>query len=566
MTRMLVSAAGLAASVFALAAAPALALPPIMDRVPTDAAVTVVVPNMEALAKSISNLATLVGAPMEIKPDVLLMQAGVPMGLVKDGAVAAIIAELPQKEGDEPKAIILIPTTDYKAFIKNLGGEAGDGVTKIALDGKDMFARSLDGNYAALSNDQPTLEKFSGKAGNAAAHKTFFGAAGDRLSDKAELSVFVNFAKVRPMVKEAMKKQAEEMAQMTPDGEGPLGEGGKWLTDQFTNDTSAVVLGARFETLGISLDAVPRFAEGSKLEAASKVAGKSTALLNKLPAKPFLAALALDTSNPAFRAFLKDMPKPKAGKEAAEAKQFMDEMDSATGRAVIIAGSKGGIATGLLGQMLVFTQAADPAKAMNVFKTGATDPVIGGGEWKADVTKVDTVSVNEWSKKMGSDAGADEGMGPEELYGNAEGPVGYTALTEGGFITTFSKSSDLISAALKAVKGEGSLASDKVLQQVAEKLPSNRMAEVYIGLDTILNTVPQAQMVVGMMGINVPASLPPIALSIAPDAGSAQASIFLPTPVLKMFGDVAKSMQGQDAPDGGGRPPKNEKDDKGDKF
>ena len=565
MTRMLVSAAGLAVSIVALAAAPALALPPIMDRVPTDASVTVVVPNMEALAKSISNLATLVGAPMDIKPDMLLQQAGVPMGLVKDGAVAAIIPDMPEKEGDDPKAIVLIPTTDYKAFVKNLGGEAGDGIAKLNLDGKDMFAKSLEGNYAALSNDQATLEKFTGKAGNSGAHKSFFGAAGDKLSDKAELSIFVNFAKLRPKIKDGMKKQAEEMAQMMPDGEGPVGEGGKWIADQFTNDTSAVVLGAKFESLGITLDAVPKFAEGTKLEAIAKLAGKSTTLLNKLPAKPYLAALAIDTSNPAFKTFLKDMPKPKAGKEAAEAKQFMDEVESSTGRSIIIAGSKGGVATGLLGQMLIYTQAADPAKAMNVFKSGATDPTIGGGEWKAGVTTVDGVSVNEWSKKVGSE-GAEEGMGPDELYGNAEGPVGYTALTDGGFITTYSKSSELISAALKAAKGDGSLAGDKVLQQVAEKLPANRMAEVYIGLDTILNTVPQAQMVVGMMGITVPASLPPIALAVAPDAGSAQASIFLPTPVLKMFGDVAKSMQGQDAPPGGGRPPKNEKDDKGDKF
>ncbi|MGH7133206.1 MAG: hypothetical protein ACREJO_14840 [Phycisphaerales bacterium] len=565
MTRLLVSAAGLAASVFALAAAPALALPPIMDRVPTDASVTVVVPNMEALAKSISNLATLVGAPMDIKPDMLLQQAGVPMGLVKDGAVAAIIPEMPEKDGDEPKAIVLVPTTDYKAFIKNLGGEAGDGIAKLTLDGKDMFSKSLEGNYAALSNDKATLEKFTGKTGNAAAHKTFFGSTGDKLSDKSEASVFVNFAKLRPKIKEGMKKQAEEMAQMTPDGEGPLGEGGKWLADQFANDTSAVVLGVKFESLGVSLDAAPKFTEGSKLESISKLAGKSTALLNKLPAKPYLAAFAIDTSNPAFKAFLKDIPKPKAGKQAAESKQFMDEIESSTGRSVIIAGSKGGVATGLLGQMLVYTQAADPTKAMNVFKTGATDPTIGGGEWKPGVTTVDSVSVNEWSKKVGTE-GAEEGMGPDELYGNAEGPIGYAALTEGGFITTYSKSSELISAALKAVKGEGSLAGDKVLQQVAEKLPNNRMAEVYIGLDTILNSVPQAQMVVGMMGITVPASMPPIALSISPDAGSAQASIFLPTPVLKMIGDVAKNMQGQGAPDGGGRPPKNEKDDKGDKF
>lgn len=565
MQRLIASAAGLAVSMFALCA-PAAAMPPIMDRVPTDASVTIVIPNMDAFAKSLSNLGTLVGAPVDFKPDMLLQQMGVPMGIVKDGAIAAVIPDMP-KEGGEPQVILLVPTTDYKALVKGLGGEAAGGVDKVSANGQDMFAKSLDGNYAALSNSKDLVEKFTGKGGNAAAHKTFFGGLGDKLSDRSEFSVFVNFAKMRPAIKDGMKKQVDEMAQMMPEGEGPMGEGGKWIADLFANETSAVVLGAKIDSLGVSLDAVPKFVEGSKLEAATKLTGKSTALLNKLPARSYLAALAADFSNPAIKALMKDAPKPKAGKEAAAARQFMDEMENTTGQAMLIGASKGGIAGGLLGQMVQFTQSSDKAKSLAAFRKGVVDADTGNGEW-TDAPAVNGLTVNQWSKKM--PVSEEGGMGADELFGNPEGPVGYVAQTESGLITTFSKNTELLTATIKSVGGEGGLGTDKLIQQVGEKLPSGRMAEVYIGLDSILNSVPQAQMVVGMMGINVPASLPPIGLAVAPEGGSAQASIFVPTPVIKMIADVAKAAQGMGDPGAapGGQRPKRDNDggDKGDKF
>lgn len=61
----------------------ALALPPIMDRVPADAMVSITIPNFDKLQKDVAGIATLVGAPPQAV-DGLMLMTGIEKGLKKD--------------------------------------------------------------------------------------------------------------------------------------------------------------------------------------------------------------------------------------------------------------------------------------------------------------------------------------------------------------------------------------------------------------------------------------------------------------------------------------------------
>ncbi len=533
----------------------ALALPAVMDRVPPDAMVSITIPNFEKLQKDVAGIATLVGAPPQAV-DSLMLMTGIEKGLRKDGAVVLVVMAIDPKDHGAAEApmYVLVPTTDYAALVGNFGvaPAGGDTLDSLMIQEEEVFAKNLGDGYAALAPSRAVLEKVSGKGGNLAAHQALAGPVGNALADRSGLSIIVNMALVRPLLEEGIKKQLEEMDGMM--AAGPAGANIKAieaLSRQFIDQSRCAVFGTSIDGLGIGLDMALTFNEGSTLALACAMGGASTPFISKLPAMPYLAVLAMDTANPKVRAFMQELaalqPKPE-GAPGLMAKLSAQANEKIDAHALIVGVSPAGLMGGILTNAAAFTATKDPAAVAMLPKAtleALTAEKLGTG--KFEEADIGGTKVYAYEMLLAADPGnpfAAQGM--MMVFGPAGGPNGYLAAVDGGVVQTYSKNQALMTAALAAAKGEGTLAGDKLIQQVGEKLPPNRVAEMYLGSKGILDTLlPMMAMFMGVqVAVDVPPTLPPIGLALAPKEGALQASIYVPSPVIKTLAEVARQVQG----------------------
>ena len=221
MTRLrgLVAAAGVAVG---LLAASAQALPPVLDRVPTDALVVITTPSLDRLEGSSTALTNALSLPIPMPrlKDALAM-GGVEAGVDASKSVAAVL--MPgDLEGDVPPLVILIPTSDYAGLIGNFGAKAGAGVDEVMINGEPAFFRNVGDGYAVMSPLKPLAEGFSAKAGNAKAHEKAMGKSNQAIADASDLIIIANlealgyrYDPIRTARDTRMRRQAESRSRST---------------------------------------------------------------------------------------------------------------------------------------------------------------------------------------------------------------------------------------------------------------------------------------------------------------------------------------------------------------
>lgn len=581
----LIAASGLCLGLSSLA----LAMPAAFERVSDDAAIVVVLPAPDTFQKNLSDLTTAVESPIPLPTikDALAM-SGFGAGIDTTRGVAMVLVgpKEPFKNADEAKAffdksedhaMILLPVTNYAEFMTNFNAKpAGNGaVDAITMNsGEPGFAKDLGagagGAYALLGSNKDMVQAFTGKAG-ANPIKGKIGKAGEKLADSSDLVTFFNAEVIRPLIPEVlaeMKKQAKAQTQNAgmDDKQFDARFGLiQWLIESGAKDTRSVVGGAKFSSLGIALDMVSTFSEGSYFAKVFATGGKPGALLARLPAQPYLLAGAIDQSSPGFKQFSADYAAKASEIEADKdkAKLALGALTSPDGIAGAVGFPIGGIFAGALTSTISFTKAKDGPAAVKIIKDAivasngtSQQGVTASTTYKDAGAKVGDTDVDVWSASVAGDgdkkAGATQGM--QMLFGSPDGPVGFVAKTEGGAFLTYSKNADLMEKALK-VGGE-TMASDKTLAQVADKLPGDRIAEAYVGVKGLLDL---ALPFVAMIGVPIPqdklpAQLPPVGLAIASDAGSARFTIFVPAPVIKtgvIVGTNVMQQLGQQGQPGG---------------
>ncbi len=580
---LIVGMAGLCFSI----SSPALALPPVVDRAPTDALAVIAVPNFDALQKDLQSMAALMGQPLPFDLNGALMMAGIEKGVKTDGSAALILlapkapAKGEKADADaDPRVIALVPVTEYAALLDNFGKKAaGAGaIDEIELNGKPAFLKDVGGGFAALSPTKDTLEAFTGAPGAKAALEAMVGPAASAMADTADLSIIVNMPVARPFIEESMKERMEDMADQMAmmGGEDPNFDAADWVIKGFLTDAKAAVATLNIDKLGAGFDLAFSFTEGSRMAKVAGVAGKANQLLGKLPAGVYLLAGAIDFSAPEVKSYIKEfaskMPKPDpaaGGGGGGGVADFIKTMDTTSGAAFSMGFAPGGLMGGVLSNTVSYTATSDPAAAVAAtkaqFNQMQTDK-IATVKWTEGEKEVAGVKVDTYEAKF---APSDENPMAAQMgmmfFGPAGGPNGYIAKVDGGVITTMSKNSALMASAMAAAKGEKGMGTETVVTQVGDKLPRGRAAELYIGAKGILDTVMPAAVMFGLPvpAMDIPENLPPLALAITPHAGTLVASIYLPAPTLKVMAEVAKAgqeaaagMMGEEEP--AGRPQRKE--------
>ena len=106
----------------------------VLNAVPKNAQVVVIVPNIGGLSKKITAFGKALGLgdiqgftdPLgELK-----REGGIEKGLNENGAIIVVLSGLEDsiKNGEEPNFVVFMPVTDYNDFVANFKGEEKDGL------------------------------------------------------------------------------------------------------------------------------------------------------------------------------------------------------------------------------------------------------------------------------------------------------------------------------------------------------------------------------------------------------------------------------------------------------
>lgn len=573
------SLAGVAAVALSSIAGSALALPALMDRIPSSSFLTIVVPNPQKLEQSLKSTATAMGVEGDqINLEAVLQMIGVADSVNAQGALAVMVplpAADKAKGAKEDRGIVLVPVKDYTTFAKGLGGVGSAQSEKVQMpDGDEMFIKNISDGYAAMSKHEADLFAFKADKGQMGAHRKLISAHADKVADASDVVILVNVEMGRAVIKEGLEKGRAEMLQnmammgpQAPDLTIP-----NWLVDAFVDQGRSVLLGLKLDGNGVSADAVGTFTEGSPLAKATVAGGKAGALLRKLPKRDFLVSGALDMSSEGWRDFIKGMPQPKDAAGGANKMMDMGEaLKNTQGASFLLGFNPGGLMAGILTQTITYT--ASGPEGVKSFQSNLTKmQELGLGTTKYTPAKVDVngTKVDEYEMKMKADPNNPQmGQAMIFMFGPSGGPSGYVAAVDGGYVQTMSRSSDLMGAALKAAKGENTLDGDAQIKAVADRMPAGRFAELYIGPKAIVDTVkPMIAMFMGAaVDYEVPATTQPLGLALASSEGSLHANIYVPNQTVKVMSEFVKGLekarQGEDPADAAPAPaPKKDKGEK----
>jgi hypothetical protein len=565
--------------------------PAALDRVPANAAVSITVRNIDQFTTRMTALTEQMGLPDADGPLEDITKLLATPGLNKAGSAAMIVLPgadgklVDPEDGSDPAGVVLVPVSDYAAFVKALGATSSDGVQQVEVDGIENFVRDGGGGYAIVGRDRELVGAFKNEGGNAAAHMKLLGAGGRRTADAADILIIASISAIGEQLKgagEGFAEQAAMMAQMA--GGGGLGaqaEVGELVINTFARDGQVGIVGVGLGEKGVWLDIGAQFKEGSELAGFFSAAGKSGALLSRVPSMPFLFAGSMDLSAPGVKKIVKNLNEINAKAAAQAAKDageealaidptasFTGDVDDTQGMSFVLGASPGGLMGGLLVNTVAFIESKNPAKYLASAKDNAAKvngQTVGGvtmkSTYESGAVEISGVKVDKWTTETQTDpddpnAGSIQ-MAQAMMFG--QGPAGgFMAATENGVVMTLSQNTSLMTKALAAAKGENNAASDAALKEAQAVLPEGRTFEFFVGSKSLMDTVGG---LMAMMGggeeMNFPEKLSHIAIGGTTDGGGVSTRIYLPADVLKAIAEVTKGMappaDGEDG-DGGGEP------------
>jgi hypothetical protein len=132
-------------------ASPATAeVPAVLSAVPGDAALVVIVPNLETALARASKVGAMVGAPPTDLFDALKQFVGVDQGLQRGGSLAFAVVSA---KADEFTPVLFVPTNDFKALIAPLDPKTLDGAVFTTVHvGPGEFLVAKRGAFAVFAS------------------------------------------------------------------------------------------------------------------------------------------------------------------------------------------------------------------------------------------------------------------------------------------------------------------------------------------------------------------------------------------------------------------------------
>ena len=573
-------------------------LPDVLDHAEADAEIIFVVPNLAATSKKISQFVEALGFKdiQELSNPLatLKKELGIDKGMDENGAMVITISGIVNavQQGQEPAMALLIPVSDYKAFVGNFDGKEENGLTTLIMPegGHAAFAKKV-GNYCLVGPSKDVIANYKGGNAKAALSKAA-GLIGTRHLTSNDISIYVNMkalsAQVRPMLKEVYDEAKRELGNFDGDGpEAKMMDLAKGMIniyfdtiDAMLRDGDAIVFGADMSTKGVGFTMTAQFREGTPL-AKMFPGGKGDAasMLAKLPNNPYLMAMAFDMNGIDFQgmldAFAKRFPQDNWLADMVKTATPTLPLTKKMASVYYAPANAAALMTGMSSVSVIdTTDGVAYGKATKNYFTAMSKIKMDLGEF--DGTKLNfgfstTFKENALSPEAAANVGAkvDEYVVkldmPKELMeqmGDAGNMVnmmlrqtGYIATVDKTVMMTTTVDTNLLKVGVEAMKQNNGLGSTNLIKQVRENgLPANANYEAYINVGSLATLFNQfaglAQMfqadIPEIPQIEVPNNLPPLAMGGQIDSGGMSARFYVPMPVITWVKDIAMKFQGGD--------------------
>jgi hypothetical protein len=538
-------------------------LPPALDRTPSGAAVTIAVrdisktrSNVERMLRQFDENAAEQMAELDAMTEA--------EGFNKSGSMSFVMLGDPSSETFAADSLVLIlPISDWGKFAAGMGGEAGKKTTELPNLNPGVVGMDLGGGYAALGMGD-ALESFKNVTGQIKDHKAQLGATGAAVAESADVVAFINVQKfslqIDAMVEQA-KSQMEMYAGMAAGGNPEAEKGIQDLMQgfgEFARDAQSFAIALSAKDGNTAMDMAVHFKEGSlsqkRFTHTGGLSGASS-IVGSMPKMPFLTAFAMDMSHPFIKSTVARMNElSKAGGNAAGVGgMWTGSMEKVDAVGFMLGSNPALLSTGLFAKALTFQQTKDPAGLLNDQRAA-----IGKMSMNQDGIKVDAkltpdaveiagqkVDKLKTTIEIDPDSPAAQAQQFLTLFTGTSGEMGgMMTATKTGVLATMSANTDLMTKAIQAQKGEGSLATDAEFKAVASSLPDNRAFEGYLGVKGLSDTIAGVLQLFGQpMPVEIKDELPPIGLGVTAGTGGLRARLVIPDKVVATFADVAKKMQ-----------------------
>lgn len=550
-----------------LVAGSASAAPPAaLDRVPKSAPVAIAVRDMNALSGKMQQVASMLSIPMESGPMERIEQFLSANGVKKDGSMAMVMTAVPDEaagENGDDHIVILVPVTDYKAFVEGLGGKA-EGVTALTKLDDEAMAMDAGGGYAALGNTS-SLKGFTSTPGNLAAHTARLGVTGGRIADDADVLVVVDIPAFSQQISggiDELKQGFGMMGMMTGQDTTAMADEVEKALKAMAADASTGVMGAGMSDAGMFMDFAATFREGTESAKAFLHKGTASEITGMLPNRPYLFAMSMDLAAPAVKSMMKWSGElQKAMGQGANPWTAMSmQMEKATGMGMVMGSTPALLQTGLFANTVsVMTSADAPGMLATVKDT--VEKANGQKQegmtmvttYAAGSTKVGSVGVDTWTMKFEVDENDPNAMmvaQAMQFMTGASGQIsGQNAVVKNAVVSAMSGDQQLMASVIDAVNGQNTLADDALHKDVVASLPSDRVFEFYVGVKPIAETIGGVMAMFGQpLPFEIKEPLPPIAMAGSTQGGAASVRMFMPKAVMQKIGEITKAMN-QDQPE-----------------
>ncbi len=553
---------GMAMTTLAFAGPPAS-----LDRVPDDAAITVVIPNVQGFIDDMKNFGESVipaDQQLQMNMGLAMVQTFIDMpGMNGAGSAAAVVYMSEDTGPDSPPMVMLLPVSDFGQLREGVGALGSGPVYEANMGGNNVYLKDVGGGFAAVSPMPELVQEFKGDGGHVNGHMRRVGPSGEQVLEGNDITMIANLEILSPFIRQGATQMKDQMGMMMmmmgPQAQqaGPMLEMVTGLMDSLAEDGQAGLFGIQMSPEGVSFDTGLQFKEGSASAKRLASKGNTADMLNKLPSSEFLFAYAFDTGNPGISSILAELGQAAAAAEGAPGGiNYLEMMKNATG----VAGAMGSVpmmGAGIFSNMVTVTMTKDGAGVVETMK-GALNAMNGQSAqgmkysttFDAGSTSISGVDVASYALSMQPDGSGDGGavgaaqMVMPMLFGPNGGPNGYIASVDGVVVQTLSQNTPLMEKAINAARNGGGLGTNESVKTVAGRLPDSRIMEFYLSIDQVMNTVgPMAAMFGALPGFDRMDAMPPIGVGASIGDGGLVNRIHVPSQVMEWMVEFSQTMQ-----------------------
>jgi hypothetical protein len=564
----------------------------VLEQVPSDALVVFKVNNLKATSDKVAKLANDLGLAQMVPPmadplGFLQQQVKMTNGVDSAGELAFAYLDADKFDGDDEKSfVVLIPVTDYQAFIGNWADAQTDGaVSQVKMgESDDPGFISNWGSYAALSANRDIVANKPANPG-----LKFPAVTTKELSGKDAILV-ANFKALGPKLQPKLRENREKIlgeiekemandpqsAKFAPVAKAVVGQMMN-IADGFLGTSEAATFGLSLTNDGILASLVSEFQPDSYAgQLATNAKNTPDHKLAGIPAGKYLFFGGSVSDPESTNKCLDDLAQPILREVLAIGPEFKAAQDYYDGLKAYVGASTGSsiglmAPSGALGaesliqgvniqrgnakqmlegykkmmesQQALMTALGVPAEQMKISYAPNAKTVAGV---PFDAMK----SEFNFDPNDPSSAQAQQFM--NMLYGPNGATVMLGVLDEKTLVQAIGLKDEATESVVAAAKGNlAPLADLPTVRAVSGNLPKNNMAVFYVPVDEIVNTGLNYAKQFGVpVQIQLPPDLPPVGAAFATEGSAMRADFYVPSQLVQSL--VAAGMQAAMQMQGGG--------------